>query len=332
MAYIIQQRRDTAENWKKVNPVLARGEMGFIEDVDANGKQKSSLYKMGDGKHAWNELPLFGFGGNVYGTENAWKGADLDTSIASQQAVMDYVANAILKSEGSDESKLNEAKATLEDEISKVLNGTFAEDGSVEIEGVAQKLSVTQLVQALSEVEGEFAEDVTPEDKAAILASQIVSRAILIAEFNKVWEKINENQDLNTTDIDTLKTFAETYGPKVDALETTSGDHETRISALETSTSEKFTSIDEQLTEHDNFINGWTEIKEIPSEDPEGEPTTEEIHHKGVDEKISDVDTKVSNLNSKVDSMHQILTEVEYAQLDKSGYPDGTLFFTYKAE
>ena len=133
MAYIIQQRRDTAENWQKVNPVLARGEMGFIEDVDANGKQKSSLYKMGDGKHAWNELPVFGFGGNVYGTENAWKGSDLDTSIASQQAVLDRIAMAIAASEESDASNLNNAKSALQDEISKVLNGTFAEDGSVEI-------------------------------------------------------------------------------------------------------------------------------------------------------------------------------------------------------
>lgn len=332
MAYIIQQRRDIAKAWSDTNPVLAPGEIGFIVELDENGKQKSSLYKVGDGKHAWNDLPLFGFGGNVYGTENAWKGSDLDTSIASQQAVMDRIAMAIATSEESDASHLNNVKVALEDAISKVLNGTFAEDGSVEIEGVAQKLSVTQLVQALSETEGEFAEDITPEDKASILASQIVSRSILIAEFNNVWEKINENQDLNTEDINTLKTFADTYGPKVDALEETAGDHETRISALETSTSEKFTSIDEQLTEHDNFIKGWTEIKEVPSEDPEGEPTTEEIYHKGVDEKIADVDTKVGDLNSKVDSIHQILTEVEYAQLDKTGYPDGTLFFTYKAE
>jgi hypothetical protein len=332
MAYIIQQRRDIAKAWSDTNPVLAPGEMGFIVELDENGKQKSSLYKMGDGKHAWNELPLFGFGGNVYNTENAWKGSDKDTSVASQQAVMDYVAREIATSAESDASNLNEAKAALEDAISKVLDGAFAEDGSVEIEGVAQKLSVTQLVQALSEVEGEFAEDVTLEDKAAILASQIVSRAILIAEFNKVWEKINENQELNTADIDTLKTFAGTYGPKVDTLEATSTDHETRISDMETTYTENFEIVGNQMTEHDRFIKGWTEIKEVPSEDPEGEPTTEEIYHKGVDEKIADVDTKVSNLNSKVDSMHQILTEVEYAQLDKTGYPDGTLFFTYKAE
>ena len=51
-----------------------------------------------------------------------------------------------------------------------------------------------------------------------------------------------------------------------------------------------------------------------------------------LDEKINDVDAKISNLDSKVDSMHQILTEVEYAGLDKSEFPDGTLFFTYKNE
>ena len=322
MAYIIQQRRDTAENWQKVNPVLARGEMGFIEDVDANGKQKSSLYKMGDGKHAWNELPVFGFGGNVYGTENAWKGSDLDTSIASQQAVMDYVAREIAVSAESDASNLNDVKVALEDAISKVLNGAFAEDGSVEIEGVAQKLSVTQLVQALSEVEGEFAEDITPEDKASALASQIVSRSILIAEFNKVWDKINENQDLNTADITTLKTFAGTYGPKVDALEVTSANHEDRISDMETTYTENFEIVGNQMTEHDRFIKGWTEIKEIPSEDPEGEPTTEEIRHKGVDEKINDVIEKT-----------KILSKDEYDEIDDfSVYPEGTLFFTYEVE
>lgn len=332
MAYIIQLRRDTAKAWNDTNPLLAPGEIGFIFDEGEDGKQKSSLYKIGDGKHNWDKLPLFGFGGNVYGTDNAWVGSDLDTSIASQKAVIDYVAREIATSAESDALNLTDAKSALEDAISKVLNGTFAEDGSVEIEGVAQKLSATQLVQALSEVEGEFAEDITPEDKASILASQIVSRAVLIVEFEKVWEKINENQDLNTTDIDTLKTFASTYGPKVDDLEIEVAEHESRISDMETTYTENFEIVGNQMTEHDNFIKGWTEIKEIPSEDPEGEPTTEEIHHKGVDEKIADVDTKVGNLNSKVDLMHQILTEVEYAQLDKSGYPDGTLFFTYKAE
>jgi hypothetical protein len=86
MAYILQHRRDTLENWKSVNPVLADAEIGYILDLDENGKQKSSLYKIGDGRTAWNDLPLFGFGGNVH---DDFAGNDLNISVASRQAVLD---------------------------------------------------------------------------------------------------------------------------------------------------------------------------------------------------------------------------------------------------
>ena len=321
MAYIIQQRRDIAKAWSDTNPVLAPGEIGFIVELDENGIQKSSLYKVGDGKHSWNELPLFGFGGNVYNTANAWKGSDLDTTVASQQAVLDKIAEKILASEVGTSTNLENVKVNLEGAISNVINGVEGES-----EGLIHKLSITQLVQSLVEAEGEFAEDITPEDKAAILASQIVSRAILIDEFNKVWVKIGENQDLNQTDIDTLKTFASTYGPKVDDLEVEVAEHESRISDMETTYTENFEIIGNQMTEHDRFIKGWTEIKEIPSEDPEGEPTTEEIYHKSVDEKIADVD-------AKYEIMHNIVSNIEYNEIVKTGfegYPDGTLFLVYE--
>lgn len=58
MADIIQHRRDTAANWALYNPILAEGEMGIVTD-DPN------QYKIGDGVHTWNELPLRGFDGTV---------------------------------------------------------------------------------------------------------------------------------------------------------------------------------------------------------------------------------------------------------------------------
>ena len=58
----------------------------------------------------------------------------------------------------------------------------------------------------------------------------------------------------------------------------------------------------------------------------------EEIKHKGVDEKIADVESQVTALDSKFTNMHQILSETDYAALDKTGLPDGTLFFTFKTE
>lgn len=58
MADIIQFRRDTLERWSEFNPTLAEGEIGFVL-----GSQNQ--YKIGDGVHAWNDLPLKGFNGNV---------------------------------------------------------------------------------------------------------------------------------------------------------------------------------------------------------------------------------------------------------------------------
>ena len=48
MSIIIQTRRDTAANWRSVNPVLADGELGYESDT---GK-----FKVGDGVLQWNNL------------------------------------------------------------------------------------------------------------------------------------------------------------------------------------------------------------------------------------------------------------------------------------
>lgn len=57
MADLIQFRRDTAERWDAINPVLAEGELGLILG--------SSQCKIGDGVTSWNNLPIKGFNGNI---------------------------------------------------------------------------------------------------------------------------------------------------------------------------------------------------------------------------------------------------------------------------
>ena len=57
MADRMQFRRDTAANWTAYNPILLEGELGFVL-----GTQH---YKLGDGVHAWNDLELRGFNGNI---------------------------------------------------------------------------------------------------------------------------------------------------------------------------------------------------------------------------------------------------------------------------
>lgn len=56
MADRIQFRGDTTANWKSVNPVLLKNEIGFITD-------SVNQFKIGDGVRTFNQLPLYGFDG-----------------------------------------------------------------------------------------------------------------------------------------------------------------------------------------------------------------------------------------------------------------------------
>ena len=51
MAFRIQIRRDTAENWAINNPVLLQAEMGYVTDTNQA--------KFGDGINPWNDLEYF---------------------------------------------------------------------------------------------------------------------------------------------------------------------------------------------------------------------------------------------------------------------------------
>lgn len=304
MAYILQQRRDTIENWNAINPVLADAEIGFISDIDeATGKQKSSLYKIGDGRTDWKNLPLFGFGGNVY---DNWSGSDLSTSVASRQAILSKF-----------EEFAGAAATMLNDNIERLINGDS------DLEGLINKLSTTQLVQIIKEAENEF-EGKTDEEKSEILANQIVSRAILITEFNKVWEEINKNnaadaEFVNATEahLQILQGFADEYGPIVDGLVETSAEHT------------------ELLDKHEKFIYGWDET--IEGEEGE-EPTT--VHHDSIDEKFTTVNNLIEEKSAElqlnitnIENKHQILSEDDFGKISNfEGYSEGTLFFTYSTK
>lgn len=57
MSVRIQFRRDTAERWAQVNPVLSSGEPGY--------EIGTGLMKIGDGATAWNDLDYQGGGGGA---------------------------------------------------------------------------------------------------------------------------------------------------------------------------------------------------------------------------------------------------------------------------
>lgn len=80
MGYRIQNRRDTAARWAEMNPILLEGEMGIVLD-DPN------QYKIGDGVHTWNELPLRGFTGTIAQTLG-----NNENAVASQKVVTEKFA------------------------------------------------------------------------------------------------------------------------------------------------------------------------------------------------------------------------------------------------
>jgi hypothetical protein len=86
MADRIQQRRDTAARWAQFNPILLEGEVGYVTD-DPN------QYKIGDGVHTWNELPLRGFDGTL-----VHELGDSETAAMSQKGVTEVARKFILAS------------------------------------------------------------------------------------------------------------------------------------------------------------------------------------------------------------------------------------------
>lgn len=82
MAYRFQYRRDSEANWKGV--ILADGEIGIIQ---ING-QNTNLYKIGDGKTTFENLPLFGFNGTLSNTLDVVDGEQISNEAVSKDILV----------------------------------------------------------------------------------------------------------------------------------------------------------------------------------------------------------------------------------------------------
>lgn len=90
MADLIQFRGDTKARWSSINPVLAERELGIV--TDSKGQ-----FKIGDGIKKWNELPLWGFDGNI-----VQQIGSSETSVMSQKAVTEFVKSQFVLSTDAD--------------------------------------------------------------------------------------------------------------------------------------------------------------------------------------------------------------------------------------
>lgn len=126
MSLRVQMRRDTLANWNSVNPVLAQGEWGWVIGTED--------FKIGDGVHAWLDLPYIQFGeipnnGTLTIQKN---GVTVATFTANQAG--DTVANIVADTPAwgnitgtlADQTDLSQALATklTVSDIYNVLNST----------------------------------------------------------------------------------------------------------------------------------------------------------------------------------------------------------------
>ena len=89
MASKIQFRRDTSNNWREINPILAAGEIGYIFEKEGQEYKPTNQYKLGDGVKPWNELPLFGFSGTFSESLEEIKNENPSTVVVSKRVLID---------------------------------------------------------------------------------------------------------------------------------------------------------------------------------------------------------------------------------------------------
>lgn len=120
MAYRFQFRGDKEANWKGV--ILADREIGIL--VGNDGKN-TNLYKIGDGRTVWENLPYFGFNGTISSSLLIVDGEDVDKSVLNKKVIVDQ-----FKEIDDTIQDLNNKLVDTESDISGINNiiGTKGED------------------------------------------------------------------------------------------------------------------------------------------------------------------------------------------------------------
>ena len=126
MSLRVQMRRDTLANWNSVNPVLAEGEWGWVIGTED--------FKIGDGIHAWLDLPYIQFGeipnngtltiqknGTTIATFTANQAGDTTANIVADIPAWGNITGTL--SDQTDLSQVLATKLTASD-IYNVLNST----------------------------------------------------------------------------------------------------------------------------------------------------------------------------------------------------------------
>ena len=104
MAYRFQFRGDIESNW--TNIILAEREIGILQETKkVDGKDvlvNTNLYKIGDGKTAWKDLPYFGFNGTLSESLTTEENEQTQNEAVSKKALVEKFEEIIKAYEAAD--------------------------------------------------------------------------------------------------------------------------------------------------------------------------------------------------------------------------------------
>lgn len=199
MAYRLQFRKDTLDNWNKYNPQLADGEVGYIRGTN--------LYKIGDpwtqeeidllpeenrpavgSMKFWNELPTFGFNGNFSDTLDNSDGSNPDNTALNKTVLVNKfnsIEEEISKLSTKEELlSLSERIDNIDEEISRI------NDTIVTVNSSLDTINDT-IITVNTNVEKKA-------DKSTTLAGYGIEDAYTKEEINSLEERINDKHQVLT--------------------------------------------------------------------------------------------------------------------------------------
>ena len=91
MAYRFQHRRDLESAWENV--YLADGEIGIIQKEENGVRINTNMYKIGDGKTKFQDLPLFGFDGTLSDNLEEVENSSPENEVVSKRTLMTKFAS-----------------------------------------------------------------------------------------------------------------------------------------------------------------------------------------------------------------------------------------------
>lgn len=278
MADIIQFRRDTLERWAEYNPTLAEGEIGFVL-----GSQNQ--YKVGDGVHAWNDLPLRGFNGNVVDGFASF-GEEKDFNAVISQGGLSTIFEYIV----SNESHIDISSWTSLDEFNNISKCGFYILMSGGAPCYFMLISSDNMAHGV--YQWIFGNLIINED-GQIRGAHWDGRANIIFRYkdrkSDVWGEWKYYQQ------EFIK----------DSLEETGGDNSLFSPSIRCLNSE----IEKINSRHDNFKNTITSIVENISKQ------LSDFNYKYKQEITQDLIPKFNELNDTVENMMKTMSETEYKNL-----------------